>query len=144
MNLKTTGVYALFIAMLAFCSVAASQTPQPTEIEYDMQRLDARFRVFKTRNIWNTLHLDTQTGQLWQVQIALKDEDRVKTVLNKDVLASTGSRPGRFTLYSSRNMYQFILLDQDNGRVWQVQWSIDGNSGFWPIEEKKGASEWKR
>ncbi|WP_312259816.1 hypothetical protein [Limnohabitans sp.] len=144
MNLKTTGVYALFIAMLAFCSVAASQTPQPTEIEYDMQRLDARFRVFKTRNIWNTLHLDTQTGQLWQVQIALKDEDRMKTVLNKDVLASTGSRPGRFTLYSSRNMYQFILLDQDNGRVWQVQWSIDGNSGFWPIEEKKGASEWKR
>jgi hypothetical protein len=138
MNLKTTGVYALFIAMLAFCSVAASQTPQPTEIEYDMQRLDARFRVFKTRNIWNTLHLDTQTGQLWQVQIALKDEDRMKTVLNKDVLASTGSRPGRFTLYSSRNMYQFILLDQDNGRVWQVQWSIDGNSGFWPIEE------WKR
>lgn len=144
MNLKTTGVYALFIAMLAFCSVAASQTPQPTEIEYDMQRLDARFRVFKTRNIWNTLHLDTQTGQLWQVQIALKDEDRMKTVLNKDVLASTGSRPGRFTLYSSRNMYQFILLDQDSGRTWQVQWSIDGNSGFWPIDEKKGASEWKR
>ena len=144
MNLKITGVYALFIAMLAFCSVAASQTPQPTEIEYDMQRLDARFRVFKTRNIWNTLHLDTQTGQLWQVQIALKDEDRMKTVLNKDVLASTGSRPGRFTLYSSRNMYQFILLDQDSGRTWQVQWSIDGNSGFWPIEEKKAGSEWKR
>jgi hypothetical protein len=144
MNFRTTGVFTLFIAMLAFCSIAASQTQQTTEIEYDMQRLDARFRVFKTRNIWNTLHLDTQTGQLWQVQIALKDEDRMKTILNKDVLAPTGSRPGRFTLYSSRNMYQFILLDQDSGRTWQVQWSIDGNSGFWPIEEKKAGSEWKR
>jgi hypothetical protein len=144
MNLRTTGVYALSIAMLAFCSVAVGQTQQPTEIEYDMQRLDARFRVFKTRNVWNSLHLDTQTGQLWQVQVGLKDEDRMKTPLNKDVLAATGSRPGRFTLYSTRNMYQFMLLDQDNGRTWQVQWSTDGNPGFWPIEEKKGASEWKR
>ena len=144
MNLKTTGVNALFIAMLAFCSVAASQTPQPTEIEYEMQRLDARYRVFKTRNVWNSLQLDTQTGQLWQVQVGLKDDDRLKTPLNKDVLATTGSRPGRFTLYSTRNMYQFILLDQDNGRTWQVQWSIDGNPGFWPIEEKKAGSEWKR
>lgn len=144
--MKIKKIFTIFVSlvMLTFAGLAPAQNQQPTEIEYDMQRLDARFRVFKTRNIWNTLHLDTQTGQLWQVQIALKDEDRMKTVLNKDVLASTGSRPGRFTLYSSRNMYQFILLDQDNGRVWQVQWSIDGNSGFWPIEEKKGASEWKR
>lgn len=144
MNFKSLIFYVLSIAMLTFYGEVAAQTQQPTEIEYDMQRLDARYRVFKTRNIWNTIHLDTQTGQIWQVQIGIKDEDRMKTVLNKDVLASTGSRAGRFTLYSSRNMYQFILLDQDTGRVWQVQWSIDGNSGFWPIEEKKGASEWKR
>lgn len=135
---------AIFLACLTFNEIATAQPQQSTEIEYDMQRLDARFRVFKTKNIWNTLHLDTQTGQVWQVQIGLKDEDRMKTALNKEVLASTGSRPGRFTLYSSRNMYQFLLIDQDTGRVWQVQWGIDGYSGFWPIDEKKGGSEWKR
>ncbi len=144
MSFRNTTAYALSIAMLAFCSMAAGQSQQPMEVEYDMQRLDARYRVFKTRNVWNSLQLDTQTGQIWQVQVGLKDDDRMKTPLNKDVLAATGSRSGRFTLYSTRNMYQFMLLDQDNGRTWQVQWSIDGNSGFWPIEEKKAGSEWKR
>ncbi len=65
---------AIFLACLTFNEIATAQAQQSTEIEYDMQRLDARFRVFKTKNIWNTLHLDTQTGQVWQVQIGLKDE----------------------------------------------------------------------
>ena len=32
---------------------------------------------------------------------------------------------GRFTLYPTKNMYNFILLDQVNGKTWQIQWSID-------------------
>jgi hypothetical protein len=31
----------------------------------------------------------------------------------------------RFTLYPTQNMYNFILLDQIDGKTWQVQWSTD-------------------
>ena len=33
--------------------------------------------------------------------------------------------PGRFELYKTQNMYNFILLDTLEGGVWQVQWSIE-------------------
>ena len=35
--------------------------------------------------------------------------------------------PGRFTLYATTNFYNFVLLDQIDGRTWQVQWSTDPN-----------------
>jgi hypothetical protein len=31
---------------------------------------------------------------------------------------------GRFTLYPTENMYNFLLLDQIDGYVYQVQWSM--------------------
>ncbi|MBU2928600.1 hypothetical protein [Winogradskyella psychrotolerans] len=30
-----------------------------------------------------------------------------------------------YRLFSTKNIYNFILLDQIDGRTWQVQWSID-------------------
>jgi hypothetical protein len=38
---------------------------------------------------------------------------------------SDNAKPGRFTLYSTENIYNFMLLDQEDGRSWQVQWSIE-------------------
>lgn len=32
---------------------------------------------------------------------------------------------GRFELYKTQNMYNFILLDTFDGRTWQVQWSTE-------------------
>lgn len=32
---------------------------------------------------------------------------------------------GRFTLYPTENMYNFILLDQIDGDVYQAQWSME-------------------
>jgi hypothetical protein len=41
----------------------------------------------------------------------------------------------RFTLYSTQNMYTFILLDQVDGKTWQVQWSTEAKNRFIiPIE----------
>ena len=39
-------------------------------------------------------------------------------------------RDGRFTLYPTQNMWTFILLDQIDGRMWQVQWSMKEDSRF--------------
>ena len=41
----------------------------------------------------------------------------------------------RFTLYPTQNIYTFILLDQIEGKTWQVQWSSDReNRAILPIE----------
>jgi hypothetical protein len=32
---------------------------------------------------------------------------------------------GRFTLYPTENIYNFLLLDQIVGSVYQVQWSME-------------------
>lgn len=28
-------------------------------------------------------------------------------------------------LHATANMYDFLLLDQEDGQVWQLQWSMD-------------------
>ena len=39
-------------------------------------------------------------------------------------------------LYPTQNMWTFILLDQTDGRTWQVQWSTDYESrGILPISD---------
>jgi hypothetical protein len=137
-------ILAIATALLPVLSIAAD----PVEVDYDPpQRLDARFRLFKTKNVWNFLELDTQTGKVWQVQFVLNDDaNRKKIAVNPEVLAKDG-RPGRFTLHPTRNIYNFIVLDQENGKTWQVQWSTGNDQGSWPIEVKateKADSGWKQ
>lgn len=132
----------------AFLFSGTCLASEPIEMESDpSQRLDVRYRLFKTKNTWNFIELDTQTGRVWQVQFSVKEDDgRFKVPVNPDPLVKDG-KSGRFTLYPSRNMYNYILLDQDTGKTWQIQFSTDGNQGIWLIEQsndKKGASEWKQ
>lgn len=77
--------------------------------------------------MWTFIKLDTQTGQMWQVQYSIKgDEGRFEYDLNPNPLITTGKKVnGRFELYSTQNIYNFILLDKIDGKVWQVQWSFD-------------------
>ncbi len=98
------------------------------------QRLEVRYRLFKTGNMWNFLELDTQTGRLWQVQFSVdNDDNRTRTPINTEALVADGKN-GRFTLYSTDNMWNFLMVDQDSGRVWQAQFSIDDeNRGIFPI-----------
>lgn len=57
-----------FVAIAVLAMPVAVMAADPVEINYEMQRLDARFRLFKTSNTWNVLELDTQTGKVWQIQ----------------------------------------------------------------------------
>jgi hypothetical protein len=86
--------------------------------------------------MWTFIKLDTRNGLLWQVQYSLNPENRMVTYLNLDRLASVNEELNdRFTLYPTQNMYNFILLDQVNGKTWQVQWSTEyANRGILPIE----------
>ena len=98
------------------------------------QRIDVHYRLFKTENMWNFLELDTQTGRIWQVQFSVnKDINQSKLPINITQLASNGKN-GRFTLYPTNNIWNFILVDQEDGRLWQVQFSLnEENRALIPI-----------
>jgi len=89
------------------------------------------FRLFKTTNIWSFIQLETATGRMWIIQYDTKDDNRGGILLNDVNLAIDKEFiSGRFTLYSTSNMWTFILLDQIEGNTWQVQWSFDKENRF--------------
>lgn len=92
------------------------------------------FKLYPTDNMWTFIKLDTRNGKMWQVQFSVKGDDyRFETVLSSTILAE-GSKAGRFELYATQNMYNFLLLDKTSGKTWQVQWSTDpDNRGIVPI-----------
>ena len=103
-----------------------SNTPQ-VEVgnnEY-AQKTDAHYRLFKTTNIWNFLKLDTRTGLIWQVHWGTDAASRTIAPLNsKPLVSKTGEKDGRFTLYRTANIFNYLLLDQENGRTWQVHFDV--------------------
>ena len=117
-----------FIVVLLICSQSGlAQTIDFPATEYT-QDPKANFRLYKTKNMYNFIKLDTRTGQMELVQWSVKG-DRMSYKLSDRVLVSSPEEqiPGRFTLYATTNIYQFVLLDQIDGRTWQVQWDTDKN-----------------
>lgn len=84
----------------------------------------AFYKLFPTSNMWTFLKLDTRNGRIWREQFALKDSQyRFEDIVSIEKLVDiTDEKPGRFTLYATDNIYNFIMLDQIDGRCWQVQW----------------------
>ena len=91
------------------------------------------YKLYPTDNMWNFIELDTITGMLWQVQFDVSKDSgkyRFRTALDlTDKRTSTKYSekeiPGRYELYKTQNMYNFILLDTIEGYTWQVQWSLE-------------------
>lgn len=91
----------------------------------------ANFRLFKTKNTYNFIKLDTRTGQMEMVQWSTDNNTMTYPLSNdKRVYSSEEEIPGRFTLYATTNFYTFVLLDQIDGRAWQVQWHTDPKKRF--------------
>lgn len=103
----------------------AQSTPQPPiqNISTDSTLV---YRLFATNNTYNFIKLNTKNGQMWQVQWSTEDKHRFETTLS-DISRVTKEeeKNGRFFLYPTTNTYNFILLDQIDGRTWQVQWNFD-------------------
>lgn len=88
------------------------------------------YRLFPTENIWTFIKLNTRNGKMWQVQFSL-ERNQLKVPLSLVSLVFNADEVnGRFFLYPTQNMYNFLLLDQINGRVWQVQWSTNPDRRF--------------
>lgn len=120
---------AIAATLLLFASHVLAQEVrlEPT------QNPDAPYRLFGTKNVFTLLKLDTRDGRIWQVQWGDKDHRFIEP-LNPDPLASVG-KAGRFTLYPTSNIYTFILLDQEAGNTWHVQWGKAADRFTLPIKD---------
>lgn len=128
MNTRTLKAFVVTSALLLSLSgVAQAQTsvPEPTQDPL------APYRLFRTQNIFMFLLLDTRTGRVSQMQWSTKTESRfVEPLIPKPLVE--GGKPGRFTLQPTQNIFTFLLLDQETGNTWQVQWG--SNRLVIPIE----------
>lgn len=123
-------------------AVDASNWTQKDSLEVHLltrinQKAAPIYKLYPTQNMWTFLELETTTGRIWQLQYSVKGDDyRYKVIVSYENLAywPDDQYCGRFELYPTENIYQFILLDTQNGNTWQVQWSDKPeNRGIMPI-----------
>ncbi len=123
--------------LITIMSFAQSQTRQ---INPDQQKLISEstiYQLFPTQNFWTFIKLDTRNGKMWQIHFSVKDDgEQGELVLNPLPLVNKDKEVnGRFTLYATENIYNFLLLDQIDGNVYQAQWSMEAKyRGVTPIK----------
>ena len=117
---------AIFITLIfvLFTKISFAQSTSEVPPQNISTDSSVTFRLFSTRNIYTFIKLNTRNGQMWQVQWSAKgSEYRFETILSVNPLVYTeDEKNGRFFLYPTSNIYNLILLDQIDGRAWQVQW----------------------
>ena len=90
-------------------------------------KIEGRYSLSETRNMWTFILLDTFTGKTWQVQYSTKSTEYMFCIpINYYSLAfptEESNWTNRFQLFATQNMWTFILLDSYQGRLWQVQYS---------------------
>ena len=113
----------------SICSAHSVISSDTDSVQFVQMSDLAAYKLFPTQNMWIFIKLDTRNGRSWMVQYSVKgSQDRLTVPLNLISLVYNDEEiNGRFTLYETQNMYNFILLDQIDGRTWQLQWSTDSD-----------------
>ena len=120
----------IILGILLLCGAALAADEPPLDLCV-ADPSHAVYRMFQTKNIWTFLKLDTRSGLVWQVQWG---KNPVSLPVNKVPLVKPEqAKAGRFTLCPTRNISNFILLDQERGQMWDVQWSMDDEGRFTSI-----------
>ena len=100
---------------------------------YMVERINPRYKMYKTDNTYILLKLDTATGRVWMVQYGMgKDTPRMEVAIDDTSLlwGFETITNGRYELYPTNNMYNFILIDTQIGTTYQVQWHTDEDRRF--------------
>src|SRR3990172_8525510 len=124
---KVAIVLSLLMPVLQHSAFSQDVPRSRERLMVSPRRSDVRFTLTPTQNIWTFLLLDSNNGRVWQVHYTLSDSTFAgRLAVNEDALTpATSAHVGRFTLQETQNIFNFLLLDQDDGRVWQIQWSND-------------------
>jgi hypothetical protein len=117
----------LTLTFVLFSIFSFGQNPTKQSSIIQQKSENAIYQLFPTKNYWTFIKLDTRNGKMWQVHFGVEDDTKTgELILNSLPLVNKEEEiNGRFTLYPTENMYNFLLLDQISGVVVQVQWSLD-------------------
>lgn len=89
-----------------------------------------RYALYKTKNMWTYILLDKFSGKLWQCQYSIDGIEHIlSVVINPDELS--GTTTNKFTIRPMTSMYQFYLINDETGEMWQFQWSTKGVDFRW-------------
>ena len=93
-----------------------------------------RYTLYKTKNIWTYILLDKFSGKIWQCQYSVEGSENISSwVINPYKLSSSESN--KFTIQPMTSMFQFYLINDETGDMWQFQWSTKGDEFRW-IEKR--------
>ena len=98
-----------------------------------------KYKVYPTENEEVSLKLDSATGEVWQVKIGIETGEEVATkidfISNKtdstfekvtdfsDIMKNFRvAQNGRFELFPTDNIHEFLMVDTILGTTYQVQW----------------------
>jgi hypothetical protein len=102
----------IFLLSLTFLFLlSGSVYGEEPEVSY------VQFKLFQTRNIHNTLRLNTVTGEIVQIQ-----NNGLKFLVTLPLSPNDGIE--RYSLHKTKNMWTYILLDETKGKLWQCQFSV--------------------
>ena len=113
--------------LLSVLSIAQAQENTKPTVSPDR---DIVYRLFPTTNRWNFIKLNTRDGRMWQVQYSMESSQMEVPLSLTTRVSPEDEKNGRFFLYPTENIWTFILLDQLDGKVWQVQWSTESKNRF--------------
>jgi hypothetical protein len=89
-----------------------------------------RYALYKTKNMWTYILLDTFSGKLWQCQYSTKGTEYIlSVVINPYSLSYTEN--SKFTIQPLQSMFQYYLIDEETGDMWKFQWSTQGDEYRW-------------
>jgi hypothetical protein len=120
-------LFAIFLTYSVQSQETQNVTAQPKLVSGN-----SIYQLFPTQNYWTFIKLDTRNGKIWQVHFSIKSNEYEGQIeLNSSPLVSEiDEAKGRFTLYKTENTYNMLLLDQIDGRIWQVQWNNELSMRF--------------
>ncbi len=122
--------FTLTIVLFTSVSFGQAQSNPTNTVQQKSVSDNSIYQLFSTKNFWTFIKLDTRNGKMWQVHFNVEDnKNKGELILNSLSLVDKEEYiNGRFTLYPTENMYNFLLLDQISGIVVQVQWSLDAKN----------------
>ena len=125
-----TNFIAFILLLCALSSCGQNQIKQTKKSEQNVVWGNEIYQLFPTQNYWTFIKLNTRNGKMWQVHFSVGDDKNTGDIALNSIPLVTEEKEinGRFTLYPTKNMYNFLLLDQIDGTVVQVQWSLDAKN----------------
>lgn len=128
-----TRILTLTFVLFTIVSFGQNQLKPTNTVQQKQISENAIYQLFPTDNHWTFIKLDTRNGKMWQVHFTISDDGyQGELILNSSSLLMSDEVEvnGRFNLYRTTNIYNFILLDQINGKTYQVQWNNDKEKRF--------------